>query len=400
MNQLYIILEIIQYLLLAYLLGSASMLLVFSIAGLFNYEFISDQSDETRKFILIIPAYKEDNVILKVVRDALTQNYPKDYFDILVLADSFEQQTIEDLHKTGIKILEIKNENSSKALALKKGLEFLPEKSYDVALILDADNLMEKDFLMKMNQAFNSSFSVFQAHRKAINMNTPISILDAINEEVNNHLFRKGQRVLNLSTLLIGSGIAFKFDLLKSFVTDIESIFEDKDLDFLLLKNNIDIEYLEEVILWDEKIQDLRSFGTQRRRWIASQIHFFNKYMKLAFKLLFFKRDLKRFIKAIEIYLPPRLMLLSTTFIFSLLTLFINPPFIDLLWISSFFVSFFAIILAVPKEFYTLQTMKAILLIPLVFFIMLKSLLTFRKSASKWDHTKHTGINDIIENNL
>ncbi|MBT3423958.1 MAG: glycosyltransferase family 2 protein [Bacteroidetes bacterium] len=397
MNIGFVILNILQGLLLSYLILSALYLFVFSLAGTMKYKRTIISSKAQRKFAIIIPGYKEDNVIVNVVTDALKQNYPKNLFDILVIADSFEEQTLEDLKKIDIKLLEINPERSSKAVALKAAFSFLPENYYDFALILDADNMMESDFLRKMNEAFNSSHNVFQAHRTAKNLNTPMSVLDAINEEVNNHIFRKGHRALKFSTPLIGSGMAFKYDLLKSLISESESIFEDKEIDYLLIKYDIYVDYLHDVILWDEKIQDINSFGKQRRRWIASQFQFFTKYFNLGIRSLFIKGDVKTFIKSMEIYLPPRLLLIFTTLIFSVLSIFINPLAIDLLWYSSFALTCITILLAIPKKYFSSKTLKAIFLLPKAFLVMAFSMITFKKAASKWVHTKHTGISGITD---
>jgi hypothetical protein len=48
-----------------------------------------------------------------------------------------------------------------------------------------------------------------QGHRTAKNTNNSWAILDAISEEINNNIFRKGHRVLGLSSAIIGSGMAF-----------------------------------------------------------------------------------------------------------------------------------------------------------------------------------------------
>ncbi|MBT7828088.1 MAG: glycosyltransferase family 2 protein, partial [Bacteroidetes bacterium] len=127
MNIGFVILNILQGLLLSYLILSALYLFVFSLAGTMKYKRTIISSKAQRKFAIIIPGYKEDNVIVNVVTDALKQNYPKNLFDILVIADSFEEQTLEDLKKIDIKLLEINPERSSKAVALKAAFSFLPE---------------------------------------------------------------------------------------------------------------------------------------------------------------------------------------------------------------------------------------------------------------------------------
>ena len=82
-------------------------------------------------------------------------------------------------------------------------------------MVLDADNLMETSFISKVNNAFNKGYMAVQGHRVAKNINTRFAILDAVSEEVNNMIFRKGHRVVGLSAALIGSGMAMEYAYFK-----------------------------------------------------------------------------------------------------------------------------------------------------------------------------------------
>ena len=115
------------------------------------------------KMAVLIPGYKEDKVIVDVANDALKQNYPTDAFDVVVIADQFQPETLELLRALPIKLIEVKFEQSTKSKALNAAMAQLPD-TYDVAVILDADNLMEPEFLNKINQAFANGFKVVQGH--------------------------------------------------------------------------------------------------------------------------------------------------------------------------------------------------------------------------------------------
>jgi cellulose synthase/poly-beta-1,6-N-acetylglucosamine synthase-like glycosyltransferase len=122
-------------------------------------------------------------------------------------------------------------------------MSILPE-TYEIAVVLDADNVMASDFLSKVNAAFESSFTAIQGHRKAKNMNTSLAILDAISEEINNHIFRKGHRVLGLSSAIIGSGMAFRYGFFKNLMSGVTAIGGfDKEIELKMLKEGHKIEY-------------------------------------------------------------------------------------------------------------------------------------------------------------
>ena len=93
-----VIINILETVTILYLGIAAVYALVFAVAGVFpkgrsNREF----SGVVRKFAVLIPGYKEDNVIFEVASEALKQEYPRDKFDVVVIADSFLPETIEKL---------------------------------------------------------------------------------------------------------------------------------------------------------------------------------------------------------------------------------------------------------------------------------------------------------------
>ena len=90
-----------------------------------------------------------------------------------------------------MKLVEVSFEKSTKSKALNAAMAVLDD-DYDIALVLDADNIMESDFISKIDKAFANGAVVVQGHRVAKNLNTSLAVLDAISEEVNNHIFRKG----------------------------------------------------------------------------------------------------------------------------------------------------------------------------------------------------------------
>ena len=165
--------HIIEYTIFIYLGLSAIYILIFAFAG----KLMSGKKSKNikpvklRKYAVLIPGYKEDNVICEVAIESLKQDYPTDCFDIVIIADSFQPETIEKLKLLPIKLIEVVFEKSTKSKALNKAMEVLGDK-YDVALVLDADNIMETGFISKINKAFDDGFQIVQGHRIAKNTNS------------------------------------------------------------------------------------------------------------------------------------------------------------------------------------------------------------------------------------
>ncbi len=386
-----IVIEIIQWILFIYLAIITLYIFVFSFASLFPYNPPTLLDIKKRKFAVLIPGYKEDDVIIEVAKDALKQDYPADLYDIVVIADSFNSKTLEKLKELPIKVIEVSFESSTKSKALNKAMEQLPE-DYDLALVLDADNLMESDFLTKINNAFSNKCIIVQGHRVAKNTDTSFAVLDAVSEEINNNIFRKGHRILGLSAAIIGSGMAIEYIYFKNLMKTIKAVGGfDKEIELKTLKDKHVIEYANHAYVYDEKVQKAEVFQSQRRRWLSAQLHYFTKDILTALKYLITKGNIDYFNKAIQFSLLPRIMLLGILFIIAILSIIFNPIYYTYAWLIVLIACILSFLFSIPRKFYNFKTFKAILTLPKGFILMFVSLIKIRGANKKFIHTKHTG---------
>ena len=385
----------IEYLIFGYFAMSASYILLFSIAGNFYKKRGTSIKKDQHKIAILIPAYKEDAVIVEVAKSALKQIYSPKNFNVIVIADSLKAKTIQDLKALPIHLLEVSFEKSTKSKALNEAMKSLKE-SYSYALILDADNIMEADFLQKINDAFNRGYQIVQGHRKAKNLNSSFAVLDAASEEINNHIYRKGHRALGLSSGLIGSGMAFNYSMFKSMMASVNAVGGfDKELEFKFARNNVEIEYLHDAVVFDEKIQKPSDFSKQRRRWLSTQLVYLKKYYKSGFRELFLKGNVNFFDKLLQMVIPPRILLLGGTCIIATIYCLlyfvfqISTQVIVFLWLLNMIMVITAFVLALPKSFYNTNTLRALFSLPLAFVRMTLLLFKLKGANNKFIHTTH-----------
>jgi len=392
------ILKGIEYSIYLYFTMSCLYVLVFAIAGHFYKKNRSITAKTQSKIAVLIPSYKEDAVIIEVAKSAVKQNYESKKFDVVVIADSLKAATITILQSLPIILIKVSFEESTKAKALNKAMAELNE-AYDYAVILDADNIMEPNFLKKMNDAFESGYLVVQGHRKAKNQNTPFAILDAASEEINNHIFRKGHRTLGFSSGLIGSGMGFEYALFKKMMKSVNAIGGfDKELEFRFAKNKVVIEYLDDAIVLDEKIQKSSDFSNQRRRWLSTQFIYLKKYFITGCKELLLKGNFNFFDKLLQMIVPPRILLLGLTFLIALaygLLFFVFNLYSNVSvyrWFLNLMMTVVAFFLALPKSFYNANTFKALFSLPTAFFRMALLLFKLKGANKKFIHTAHGAV--------
>lgn len=263
-----------------------------------------------RRFVTLIPAYKSDAVIVRTAQAALQQDYPQELHEVVVIADRLQPATLAELRRMPIRVLEASFENSSKARALNFAVGEIGPDGAEAVAILDADNLAGREFIARMNDALDSGIQAVQAHRTAKNRDTDTAVLDAASEEVNNSIFRRGHVALGFSSALIGSGMAFDYKWFRENIACCTTSGEDKELEALLLRQGIYIDYLDDVRVLDEKVQGEGAYYNQRRRWIAAQFYALSSAVRqLPGAILSGNTDYCD--KLLQWCLPPRILLLG-----------------------------------------------------------------------------------------
>lgn len=372
------ILHILFYLLIVYLAINIIYLLVFSIAGKFrrtiNYAEVSDK----KRIAVCIASYNEDNVIINTAAAVAQHNYPKECFDVFIAADHLSEKTINSLKQLDVTVYPLHFERGSKARSLNYLLNTINENDYDIALVLDGDNIMQPGFLEKINTAFKNGFNAVQGHRTAKNKNTSLATLDAISEEINNHLFRKAQRSMGFSSALIGSGMAFRFKKLKEIYNKpgiLDNPACDREVDFEIMKADITIEYIDNAYVLDEKVSKSQVFKRQRRRWLESQLI----HLKLFFNTRVNNKTKNYWNKLFINLIPPRIVFFL---------LFIIVFIIDYTWgIILFGLYLISMLLSVPRQLYSVNTLKAMLFLPVAICIYILALIGIKPSRKEFVHT-------------
>lgn len=389
-----IIVHIFFLILFVYLSVNVLYLLIFSIAGALSNTKEYPTADAKKTFAVLITSHREDTVIVNTVKSAAEHNYPDDKFHVYVAADHLQPSTIQQLRTYNVHVSEVNFAVGSKARSLHHLLNSINDNKFDIAVVLDGDNIMQPGFLEQVNAAFQNGYKAVQGHRTAKNTNTPIAQLDAISEEINNHLFRKSQRQLGFSCSLIGSGMAFEFSTLKRIYNKpgiVDNPACDREVDFELMKAGVPIEYLTNATVFDEKVAAQNVFENQRRRWLESQVvhlkMFFSKANPVGIKTKDYWNKL--FINLI----PPRIFfagLFSIIFVICLFQYSLKSNFTGIAirwWFMLIAGYFLAMFLSIPSRFINISTVRAFLYLPTILLSYLKALFTMKVNRKEFVHT-------------
>ncbi|MES2725994.1 MAG: glycosyltransferase family 2 protein [Bacteroidota bacterium] len=369
----------------------------FGVLSVFRSNKVKEGNKHLYKYGVMVIAYKNDKVILESVTQNLLQNYSKDKFDIIVVGDGLLPETIATLKQMPLKIIELHLPYPTKANSIRETENLLCNSDYDYVVLLDIDNVMEVDFLKKLNNEIEKDIPLIQTHRMAKNLDTPIAILDAFSEEINNSIFRQGHQNIGLQTALIGSGIVFERQFFLSDILNIQAVGGyDKEIELLLAKQKLKTKYCPTVNLYDEKTRFLDDLNKQRTRWFSAQFFYLRKNVLQSIYQMLFKGNINYVNKILQFTLLPKIFTLVLCFIMPFITYFFYEPLFVLSVINAIAIIITASI-SLPRKFYSMQYFSALQKLPLVFFSMVKGMTKLKGANRSFIATPHH--TDEKENN-
>lgn len=382
-------LTIIDWVLFIGLGCSVAYLFVFAAAGMFYRTPDYPAARRQHRFLTLIPAYKGDDVVEAAIRSALAQDYPDDCNTIAVVADHFRPETIARLccQYPTVRLFPVAFDESSKARALRYAVEQSGADDADAVVILDVDNIAAPDCLRRFNDAYDNGILAMQGHRTARNRDTDTAVLDAASEEINNSIFRRGHTVLGFSSALIGSGMAFDWRWFRENIVRCSTAGEDKELEALLLQQGIFIEYLDEAVVLDEKIQKEGAFYNQRRRWLAAQFGALGRGLRhLPSALLSGNWDYAD--KLVQWMLPPRILLLGVIPLIAIAATILSPL-ASVKWWALLLALAFALAFATPDSQMDKHLRRSLKRVPVLALLMAANLFRLRGAGHRFIHTEH-----------
>jgi len=372
------------------ILGSVAYVAFFAVISLFYDK--EDQiaihaaalSEKQTRFLVLYPAYNEDRVIVNAVEQFLYQEYPKELYTLVVISDHMQPKTNDYLRSLPITLLTPTFEKSSKAKAMQYAINNV-QGEFDNVVIMDADNVVRPEFLSQLN-ILCSVYDAIQCHRCAKNANNDVAVLDGTSEEINNTIFRKAHNRLGLSSALIGSGMCFDYELFKKNVFQLSTAGEDREMEALLLNQEVYIKYAPDIHVFDEKVSNQDNFQRQRMRWMTAQVQsLMSNLPKIPQAIIHGKIN---FIdKTIQQALIPRSILIVLIAGISIMMTILVPNWSEKWWILLGILAL-SLYIAIPSQL-RLRSFSKVFTIPSLVLRMVKNLLHIDRKSTDFIHTEH-----------
>ncbi|MBE6156429.1 MAG: glycosyltransferase [Firmicutes bacterium] len=263
----------------------------YAIGFLFTRKF--KPATNKHKYAILIAARNEKFVIGNLLDSIKKQDYPSDLLTTFVVADNCTDNTAEIARKHGAICYErFDNEHKTKGFAMQYLLEQIEKDygrmSFEGYFIFDADNLLNQNFITKMNDAFDSGEKIITSYRNTKNFDENwIASTYALHWIRSIRCNHRARSVLRLATNIQGTGFLFASEIVKNG-WKYTSLTEDRALTADAVAQGYQITYQDEAEFFDEQPTSLRVALRQRLRWSKGHLLAFAESGPSLFLNIFF----------------------------------------------------------------------------------------------------------------
>lgn len=232
------------------------------------------------KYAILIAARNEENVVGNLLDSINKQDYPRELLTVFVVADNCTDKTAKVARShQAICYERFDNERKTKGFALQYLCERIEEDygrmSFEGYFIFDADNLLNTDYISRMNDAFDAGEKIITSYRNTKNFDenwiASTYGLHWLRSVRANH---RPRSVLRLATNIQGTGFLFTNEIVKDG-WKYTSLTEDRALTADAVAQGYRISYNNEAEFFDEQPTSLKIALRQRLRWSRGHLEAF-----------------------------------------------------------------------------------------------------------------------------
>ena len=237
-----------------------------------------EKTENYHKYACLISARNEESVIGNLIDSIRANDYPQDLVTIFVVADNCTDNTAKIAREKGAICYErFDDVHKTKGFALQFLInniknDFGAVDAFDGYFIFDADNLLETDYITRMNESFDAGERVITSYRASKNFSDNwISASYALHwlRTIRNE--NRARSIFRLATRIQGTGYLVGSEVIPdgwNFTT----LTEDRELSAAAVIRGYRISYNNDAIFYDEQPVDLKIALRQRLRWAKGHI--------------------------------------------------------------------------------------------------------------------------------
>jgi cellulose synthase/poly-beta-1,6-N-acetylglucosamine synthase-like glycosyltransferase len=273
-----------------------------------------------RRLGILIPAHDEEIGLGATLGSLALQDYPKDLFEVIVIADNCQDRTAEIARGLGATVLERTDPTlRGKNHALGWGLTRLARLDYphDAYVILDADSLTTPNLLEVVNRYVEQGWEAIQVHNAVRNpRDSWMTGLRYASFASYSYLRPLGRTRLGSTAKLQGNGMGLTAGLLRRHPWRSLALAEDFDYSAELAANGVRVAFAPEGEVRSEMPLTLERAHSQLSRWERGRWQVFRRHVLRLLSIAFRERSLWRAEVALDLLVPPLSFLISLPWFF------------------------------------------------------------------------------------
>ena len=280
MKYIYILQQALGWIIVIYWLYQ----LIISACALIQFKEKPLIKNKKHKFMMILPAHNESAVIGSLIESLQALDYPKELYDIYVIADNCTDNTAQIAKDLGAIVYERFDEKKkTKGFAMQWFLnqKIKEDADYDAFCVFDADNIVDKNFLNAMNKKLCQGEEIVQGYRDIKNpADSWISAGYALFYWMMNRFYHLARYNLGLSPLINGTGFMVDFNLIKPTGWDTITLTEDIEFSLKNIAKGRKLGWATDAIVYDEQPTEFKQSWSQRSRWTVGHLQCMKYYTK------------------------------------------------------------------------------------------------------------------------
>ncbi len=277
----------------SYLLLIGMVDIAISLTGLFWRKQRREEPSRQHRFALIIPAHNEENVVGCCLDSLNKLDYPKDKFDIFLVADHCTDATVRIAREHGAAVYEHVGSVRGKGFALKwVTAKILALERHDALCYFDADALAHPNFLNKINARLRPGVSALQGRQISKNPNDGwIARMLSVGLMISARFWHLPKEHLGLSAALHGKGMCFRPEVMREHQWDGACLTEDLDMEMRLVRAGIRIRWVEDAVVYNEEPATVAAHMKRLLRWTRGGMQVARKHTAPLFLRAFRRLD-------------------------------------------------------------------------------------------------------------
>lgn len=259
----------------------------------------AEKYTKPHKFAVLVAAHNEERVISGIIKSLKNLNYPKNMYDIFIIADNCTDKTASIAREAGVYVIERTNNfEKGKGYALEYAFKhiFSLDGGYEYAAVFDADNVVDKDFLYYINKRINCGARAVQGYIDSKNpYDSWLTLSYSLWYWLNNRLSQLSRDNLGFGARLGGTGLAIDLELIKEYGWGATCLAEDTEFTLKLALSDIPVAWEHNAVVYDEKPTGFGTSWNQRCRWTKGIYDAFSRYIRPLWHKAVRERNLKPF---------------------------------------------------------------------------------------------------------